>query len=71
MQWFFYRRRFKTNEGVIVIGATNFPEALDKYVYVPLFLSFFEQISRDNLPIYNHLFNSFISSGQLLGYVYP
>lgn len=26
--------RFKTNEGVIIIGATNFPEALDKYVYL-------------------------------------
>lgn len=25
--------RFKPNEGVIVIGATNFAEALDKYVY--------------------------------------
>lgn len=24
--------RFKPNEGVIIIGATNFPEALDKYV---------------------------------------
>lgn len=24
--------RFKPNEGVIVIGATNFAEALDKYV---------------------------------------
>lgn len=27
--WMFYR--FKPNEGVIVIGATNFAEALDKY----------------------------------------
>lgn len=26
--------RFKPNEGVIVIGATNFAEALDKYVYI-------------------------------------
>lgn len=26
--------RFKPNEGVIIIGATNFPEALDKYVYL-------------------------------------
>lgn len=24
--------RFKPNEGVIVVGATNFAEALDKYV---------------------------------------
>lgn len=28
----FYLSRFKPNEGVIIIGATNFPEALDKYV---------------------------------------
>lgn len=26
--------RFKPNEGVIVVGATNFAEALDKYVYI-------------------------------------
>lgn len=26
--------RFKPNEGVIVVGATNFAEALDKYVYL-------------------------------------
>lgn len=26
--------RFKPNEGVIIIGATNFPEALDKYVHL-------------------------------------
>lgn len=29
--------RFKPNEGVIVIGATNFAEALDKYVVVSCF----------------------------------
>lgn len=26
--------RFKPNEGVIVVGATNFAEALDKYVHI-------------------------------------
>lgn len=31
-------RRFKPNEGVIIIGATNFPEALDKYVYLHVLL---------------------------------
>lgn len=28
---------FKPNEGVIIIGATNFPEALDKYVCVRIY----------------------------------
>ena len=30
MKHLFYR--FDTGEGIVVIGATNFPEVLDKYV---------------------------------------
>lgn len=35
---FFFFHRFKPNEGVIIIGATNFPEALDKYVCLHVLL---------------------------------
>lgn len=35
---FFFPHRFKPNEGVIIIGATNFPEALDKYVCLHVLL---------------------------------
>lgn len=28
--WPFFSYSFKPNEGVVIIGATNFPEALDK-----------------------------------------
>lgn len=34
---FFFFNSFKPNEGVIIIGATNFPEALDKYVLKDFF----------------------------------
>ena len=35
--------RFDTGEGIVVIGATNFPEVLDKYVsyHFLIFFSFF------------------------------
>lgn len=37
--------RFKPNEGVIVIGATNFAEALDKYVVVSCFFLLYVLLS--------------------------